>query len=93
MATHRQTVIHQDRGLMYVGNVQWNSLRNHTGTITVKGVIVQKMELLKHQGASMTLHHSPLDQMKDKIINPKPEEQKPNCMYKLAYKINLKVSF
>ena len=31
--------------------------------------------------------------MKDKIINPKPEEQKPNCMYKLAYKINLKVSF
>jgi hypothetical protein len=56
-----------------VENVLWNSLRNHAGTITGRGAIVQKMELLNHQGASMTLHHSPLDQMKDEIIQPKPE--------------------
>jgi hypothetical protein len=73
MAIHNQTVIHQDHGLMYVENVLWNSLRNHAGTITGRGAIVQKMELLNHQGASMTLHHSPLDQMKDEIIQPKSE--------------------
>ena len=73
MAIHNQTVIHQDHGLMYVENVLWNSLRNHAGTITGRGAIVQKMELLNHQGASMTLHHSPLEQMKDDIIQPKPD--------------------
>ena len=73
MAIHNQTVIHQDHGLMYVENVLWNSLRNHPGTITGRGAIVQKMEQLKHQGASMTLHLSPLEQMKDNIIQPKPK--------------------
>jgi hypothetical protein len=73
MAIHNQMISHQGHGLMYVANVLGNSLRNHPGTIIMRGAIVQKMEQLKHQGASMTLHLSPLEQMKDNIIQPKPK--------------------
>jgi hypothetical protein len=57
---------------MYVANVLGNSLQNHPGTIIMRGAIVQKMEQLKHQGASMTLRLFQLEQMKDNIIQPKP---------------------
>jgi hypothetical protein len=70
MAIPNQTISHQGHGLMYVANVLGNSLQ---GTIIMRGAIVQKMEQLKHQGASMTLHLSPLEQMKDNIIQPKPK--------------------
>ena len=72
MAIHNQTVSHQGHGLIYVANVLWNSLRNHPGTITMRGAIVQKMERLKLQDASMTLILFKLEQMKDNIIQHKP---------------------